>query len=79
MEAVLSGKICAQGINPLSSCAPIFAASSWRAALWAAIGSALALFLALVFGASGAGLAHGLYIISITSDNNSCATIKLKY
>ncbi len=51
------------------------AASSWRAALWAAIGSALALFLALVFGASGAGIAHGLYGFSPVLTAIALATV----
>lgn len=36
-------------------------AASWRAALWGAIGSAAGLLLALLFGASGAKIAAGLY------------------
>lgn len=37
------------------------AVSSWRAALWAALGSAIALFISIVFQASGASIEGGLY------------------
>ncbi len=37
------------------------AVSSWRAALWAAISSAIALFVAIVYQAPGAQIAEGLY------------------
>lgn len=37
------------------------AVSSWRAALWAAIASAVALFTAIVYQAPGASIANGLY------------------
>ncbi len=36
-------------------------ASNWRAALWAAAGSALALLVAILFRTSGSDVAHGLY------------------
>ncbi|WP_418991214.1 urea transporter [Alistipes sp.] len=51
--------------------------SRW-AALWAAIGSALALFVALIFKASGFEIAHGLYGFSAVLTAIALATVFYK-
>ncbi len=50
-------------------------AASWRAALWAAAGSAAGLLLALLFGASGADVAAGLYGFSPVLTAIALATV----
>lgn len=57
--------------------AGLFIGSRW-AALWAAVGSALALLVAILFGASGYDVAHGLYGFSPVLTAIALATVFYK-